>query len=377
MRRARPFRDLAALAMVVTVAAASGEVYAQASPPQVPRAADPAPRDNARAAARAAAGHAPNAARPLLDRASADTASASAWQRSREGWFWYIDPPGEEPESKPVAPETVPAPAPPINPPPTAPPPRAKTQQEVDLEGFEAFKLEFERALNAATYNPSENNVIRFLELYALARRKASVLADNASAMAVRMPWIDETNSGSRPTLPAAVRAYDSIKQQDRDQLMRELAQSHGLYFFFRRNCAYCHLQAQLLKQFETKYGFTVFAVSLDGGTLAEYPNAALDNGLARLVADAMGVPAQHFTVPAVVLARPATRQVVPVGFGVMNMDQMADRIALVVRVRDQSAAAQGAPPDAQAIARIPLSASAAAALNGAAPGVPTPMARP
>ena len=84
--------------------------------------------------------------------------------------------------------------------------------------------------------------------------------------------------------------------------------------------------------------GFTVYAVSLDGGGLAEFPNAVRDNGLADRVADAMGVPSQHFVVPAVVLAKPSTREVVPVGFGAMTMDEMADRVAMVVRVRDNGA---------------------------------------
>jgi conjugal transfer pilus assembly protein TraF len=358
---------IATLLTVGCVAAACGVATAQpqrtqqqpataaASRVAAPGAQSPEPAAQGSRPAPAASQAAPNGA----------TAPASAWQRSREGWFWYIDPPPDEPDPKPTTPATPAAPeaATPAAKPP--PPLRPKTLQELDLEGFEAFKVEVERALQAATYNPSETNVVRFLELYALARRKASLLADNASAIAVRMPWIDETHSGSRPTLPAAVRAYDSVRQQDRDHLMRELAGSYGLYFFFRRNCAYCHLQAQMLKQFEAKYGFTVFPVSLDGGTVPEYPSAARDNGLARQVADAMGVPPQHFVVPAVVLAKPATREVVPVGFGVMNMDQMAERIALVVRVRDQSTAASGAAPDAQALARSPLSATAAAALTG------------
>jgi conjugal transfer pilus assembly protein TraF len=357
---------IAALATAGLVAVAGGPAAAQPQRtlPQPataagPRAATPGAQSPDSAAQAARPAPAASQAAP-----SSATAPASAWQRSREGWFWYIDPLPDELDIKPAAPTpAAPEAAAPASKPP--PPLSPKTPQELDLEGFEAFKVEVERALQAATYNPSEANVVRFLELYALARRKASLLADNASALAVRMPWIDETNSGSRPTLPAAVRAYDSVRQQDRDQLMHELAGGYGLYFFFRRNCAYCHLQAQMLKQFEAKYGFTVFPVSLDGGTVPEYPNAARDNGLARQVADAMGVPPQHFVVPAVVLARPATREVVPVGFGVMNMDQMAERIALVVRVRDQSTAASGAAPDAQALARSSLSTTAAAALTG------------
>ncbi|RVU42853.1 conjugal transfer protein TraF [Rubrivivax rivuli] len=246
------------------------------------------------------------------------------WRRSREGWFWQKDPP-------PVA---VPKPAP-------AAPRAAKPldPDDRDLAELDAFKVRLERALNVATQNPTEANVMRYLEMLTQARQKASTFADMAQAVAVRMPWIDHTlTGGGRPSLPGAQRAYDTIRMQDRDQLLREMAQTHGLYFFFRRNCAYCHVQAPMLAQFQKKYGFTVYAVTLDGGTLPDFPNAVPDQGLAEKVAEAMGVPTQHFVVPAVVLAKPATREVVPVGFGAMTMDEMADRVAMVVRVRDGGA---------------------------------------
>lgn len=246
------------------------------------------------------------------------------WRRSREGWFWQKDPP----------PAAVPKPAP-------AAPRAAKPldPDDRDLAELDAFKVRLERALNVATQNPTEANVMRYLEMLTQARQKASTFADMAQAVAVRMPWIDHTlTGGGRPSLPGAQRAYDTIRMQDRDQLLREMAQTHGLYFFFRRNCAYCHVQAPMLAQFQKKYGFTVYAVTLDGGTLPDFPNAVPDQGLAEKVAEAMGVPTQHFVVPAVVLAKPATREVVPVGFGAMTMDEMADRVAMVVRVRDGGA---------------------------------------
>ncbi len=244
------------------------------------------------------------------------------WRRAKEGWFWQKD---VAPVAKPKAPEQKPVPA--------------ISADDRDLAELHGFKLKLERALNVATQNPSEANVMRYLEMLTQARQKASVFADTAQAVAVRMPWIDNTlTGGGRPSQPTAQRAHDSIQMQDRDQLLREMAQSYGLYFFFRRNCAYCHVQAPMLKQFQQKYGFTVYAVTLDGGSLPDFPGAVQDSGLAEKVADAMGVPTQHFIVPAVVLARPSTREVVPVGFGAMTMDQMADRVAMVVRVKDGGA---------------------------------------
>lgn len=247
------------------------------------------------------------------------------FKRAKEGWFWYADPPA------PLAPAKVPKPPASLK---LAP----MTQQERDLVAFKAFQVKFEHALQAATQNPSERNVAHFLEVYAESRRKASVFSDTAQAVAVRMPWIDETFTGGRPSSPPAVRAFDSIRMQERDQLMLELSKSYGLYFFFRSNCAYCHVQAPMLKQFESKYGFTVFAVSLDGSSLPQFPGAMRDNGLASRMAQTLGIPMQHFVTPAVVLAQPSTGVVVPVGFGAMNMDEMVERISTVVRVRDRSA---------------------------------------
>ncbi|OYV01790.1 MAG: hypothetical protein CFE45_03280 [Burkholderiales bacterium PBB5] len=133
-------------------------------------------------------------------------------------------------------------------------------------------------------------------------------------------------------------RALNVATQNPSEQLGTYPLPESQLYFFFRRNCAYCHVQGPMLKQFQQKYGFTVYAVTLDGGSLPDFPGAVQDSGLAEKVADAMGVPTQHFVVPAVVLARPSTREVVPVGFGAMTMDQMAERVAMVVRVKDGGA---------------------------------------
>lgn len=253
---------------------------------------------------------------------ASDMPEVPYWRRAKEGWFWQKD---QAPAPKPKVPEQKPEPA--------------ISADDRDLAELNEFKVKLERALNVATQNPSEANVMRYLEMLTQARQKASVFADTAQAVAVRMPWIDNTlTGGGRPSQPTAQRAYDSIQMQDRDQLLREMAQSYGLYFFFRRNCAYCHVQAPMLKQFQQKYGFTVYAVTLDGGSLPDFPGAVQDSGLAEKVADAMGVPTQHFMVPAVVLARPSTREVVPVGFGAMTMDQMAERVAMVVRVKDGGA---------------------------------------
>ena len=64
-----------------------------------------------------------------------------------------------------------------------------------------------------------------------------------------------------------------------------------------------------------------MLAVSLSGGPLEGWPEAVADNGRAAKLGLA-GTP-----VPAVVLFDTQTKKVLPVGFGVMAEDQLAERI--------------------------------------------------
>jgi conjugal transfer pilus assembly protein TraF len=133
------------------------------------------------------------------------------------------------------------------------------------------------------------------------------------------VPELDYGLTG-RPTNSTAIAAFDSEQRDRQAQEVRNLAATHGLLFIFRSDCPYCHRFAPILKRFEQEFGMTVFAVSLDGQGLPEYPNAPLDNGIAaRLKAS---------VVPALYLTAPAKRDIRPVGFGVMAMNELVERIA-------------------------------------------------
>lgn len=262
-------------------------------------------------------------ASPSPTGASLDASGARAyWRSSRDGWFWYQDPPAENEEALPSRPEASP---------PTA--------QERDLASHKAFQQRLENALNAAVSNPSEDNLAEFLELWAQARRKASLFTDRAQLLAARMPWVDETAQGTRPPNGAALRVFDQVQADQKDALMQQLARTHGLYFFFRSDCPYCHAHAPMLKQLEQKYGFTVFAVSLDGKGIPMYPQPARDNGMANQVMQALRIPENHFQVPFTVLAEPGSRELLPVGFGPMTAAEMVDRIAMLLRSRSEATA--------------------------------------
>jgi conjugal transfer pilus assembly protein TraF len=121
-----------------------------------------------------------------------------------------------------------------------------------------------------------------------------------------------------------AIGAFDERQRERQAQVIRALAATHGLLFIFRSDCPYCHRLAPILKRFEPEFGMLVFPVSLDGRGLPEYPNPQPDNGIAtRLNAS---------TVPALYLTAPFKRQIRPVGFGVMALTDLVERIAALAQ---------------------------------------------
>lgn len=78
----------------------------------------------------------------------------------------------------------------------------------------------------------------------------------------------------------------------------------------------------------------SVLAVSMDGGTLPEYPNARPDNGIAtRLNAR---------SVPALYLTNPSRREIRPIGFGLMSDTELLERIAALARERTDTPSGPG-----------------------------------
>lgn len=226
--------------------------------------------------------------------------SVTYWLRNREGWFWYRDPP--------VA---APRPAPPANKPPR------------ELVEFEAMQKRLEDLKRVAVMNPTDANLTAYMRYQRLVMDKSERFAERWQRLVWTVPDLDYGLTG-RPTNALAINVFDEQQRDRQAQAIKALAATHGLVFVFRGDCPHCHRFAPILKRFEQEFGFTVLAISMDGRAIPEYPNARPDNGMAaRLNATA---------VPALYLTAPATRQIVPVGFGVMSMTDLVERIAALAQ---------------------------------------------
>ena len=225
------------------------------------------------------------------------------FQRQAEGWFWYIDPPTEEetieetPEPQPPLPANIPD----FNP-------------KAELEAFQE-KLENAQAL--AIMRPTRDNVIAYLYLQKEAMDRSQVFSETWQHVVWTTPELDHTLV--RPTSPKAVNAYYDTQNENRQLKLKQLAQTHGLFYFFRESCPYCKQFSPILKGFAKRYGFHVTAISMDGGPSPGFPNPRLDNGTATR----LGVQ----TVPAVYLVEPRSRSIQPVSFGLLGPTELEERI--------------------------------------------------
>lgn len=235
----------------------------------------------------------------------AETATAY-WQQHREGWFWYRDPPPPTARPSPKAPAT---------------PARPR-----ELADFETMQQRLETLKRVAVMNPTDDNLMAYMRFQRMVMDRSQVFADRWQRLVWREPSLDYASEG-RPTNTLAIAAFDE-RQKERDTAaVRQLAATHGLVFVFRSDCPFCHRFAPVLKRFAQSHGLTVLAVSLDGGTLPEYPDARPDNGIAaRLNARA---------VPALYLTQPSRREFRPVGFGLMSDTDLVERIAALSREAD------------------------------------------
>ena len=239
------------------------------------------------------------------DDPSSEKPRPSYWLRNQEGWFWYRDPP--------------------IPPKAQAPAKGEAERRPKELVQFEAMQKQLEDLKRIAVMNPTEGHMKAYMTYQRYVMDKSAVFADTWQRLVWKTPELDYSLTG-RPTNSFAIDVFDGQVRGKQADAIRALAKTHGLFFFFRSDCPYCHKFAPVLKRFEQEYGLNVFAVSLDGGSLPDYPGALSDNGMAANL--------NVSVVPALFLAVPGSREITPIGYGLMAPTELAERIYAITQTK-------------------------------------------
>ena len=185
------------------------------------------------------------------------------------------------------------------------------------LKTAEELRQELKIREDLAVMNPTEQNIKNYLDAWHMTMDKGTVFADQWRRVVWTNPQYDY--SLKNPVNNTAVKVNNEAKNQDRTNYMKNIAREHGLIFFFRSDCPYCHQYAPTLKLLSEMYGIEDLGVSIDGGGLPEFPNPR--DG--RAVAQQWGIE----KVPATFIASKKTGEKATIGFGVMSLQEVVDRI--------------------------------------------------
>lgn len=186
-----------------------------------------------------------------------------------------------------------------------------------DIKTADQMRRELARRLDIMTMDPTDENTRDYIQLSQFMQDKASTVADAWRRVVWQDPALDYTLR--RPANNSAIKVFDAQRDEDQDAQLRTLAKDHGLIFFFRSDCPYCHAMAPAVKMLADKYGIDVLGVSVDAQGIDEFPHPA--DGRAQ--AAAWGVE----RVPALFIGSKQTGDHAAIGFGAMSLSEIVNRI--------------------------------------------------
>ena len=247
----------------------------------------------------------------LLSLLSAPQAEAREWRSwcgaeasTPLGWHFYCDP---DEAKEPEAPATK--------------APQAPSATERIL----SMRRALEEARARAVLEPTQENVKAYLRLQQEALQSAAAFSDAFRRVVWTNPALDYTLR--RPVGALAKKLWSEERRAEREGVLQGLGERYGLIYLGSEQCPGCRVFGPLLRSFALRHGIEVLAVSMTGGALDGWPEAVPDQGRAAR----LGIKAP--VLPAVVLYDTQTRRAIPVSYGVIAEDQLAERIfALTAR---------------------------------------------
>jgi len=227
------------------------------------------------------------------------------YHKKAEGWFWYE--------------ELL----------------RAKANQQLDNDNhvtqeptdpvavIENYQQQLDFNLKQALVAPTIPNVASYLKMQQQLFRNASSFANTWKRTLMYYPELDPTVK--QPISHLGRQIYLNEHQEYISNKMKEVAKDYGLLFFFKSQCSYCHEFAKTVNNFAKQYGLEVLAITLDGKSIPEYPNAKTNNGISERL--------NIYAVPALMLTNPKSGQMIPITFGLISEQELIDRISLVLNL--------------------------------------------
>lgn len=200
--------------------------------------------------------------------------------------------------------------------------------EKIDLQALPAawLKVLLTAKREAALDQQIESNLLAYLRVHKETFNRSQRFTDMWQTVVWTHPEVDFT--AGNPSSIVGHEIYAEQKKVEEEQLLASMRDRMGLFFFYTSTCPFCQKQSQLLKVFADTYGISVKPVTRDGRSLVEWPDSEMDNGMG----DQIGVN----KVPVIYMAIPEEQFLVPIGAGVLTVQELHDRMVMILKQRYQ-----------------------------------------
>ncbi|MFM8453407.1 MAG: conjugal transfer protein TraF [Gammaproteobacteria bacterium] len=182
-------------------------------------------------------------------------AFANFFEERERGWFWYERQKGEK--NEPIKQTNL-----------DSKPSYTHQMQQI--------RERIDESLNRAILEPTDSNLVEFLKEYQKAANKAEKFSDLYQLAILKNPKIFPLQYSSNNSMSLQERNHKEILRKT----LYKLSKTHGFFFVFSSTCSYCHSSAPVVKNFSKEYDLTVMGISVDGGTVREFPDAIHNKSL-------------------------------------------------------------------------------------------------
>jgi len=199
---------------------------------------------------------------------------------------------------------------------------------KIDLPNLPAawLKILLTAKKEAALDVQSEETLVSYLKVHKETFNRSQRFTDTWALVMYTHPELDFTSGN--PVSAVGHEIYAEQKKSEEDAYLTSMKEKVGLFFFYTSTCQYCQKQSQLLRLFSDTYGLSVKGVTKDGYALPEWPDSVVDNGMG----DQVGVT----KVPTIFVAIPDEQFLVPVGAGILTVQELHDRLIKILQQRYQ-----------------------------------------
>ena len=226
-------------------------------------------------------------------------------ERKAEGWAWYedLEKPDETLRTITNPKEDLPIPTP----------------SPTFADEVAAVRKNLEEKLAHAVLLPNEENVAAYMQEQKKWIDQSADFSRTWAKVLLQQPNMDATLE--YPVSQYGIQVQKQIEHDNKTRLIHTLIEDHGLFFFYKGQSKVSQAFSMVVKEFAMKYGWEVVAISSDGTLIEGFANNQPDNGIVR-----------HFSIetfPSLFIVNPRNKEVTPIAFGLVSVDQIENNIVL------------------------------------------------